>query len=85
MSDSFVSDVTDIQRCIVHQIRNTLKYVANKDRKSFAADLKKIYTTPDEPTVARIREELDLKWSKKYPHAMKSWRTNWGAHHWQNL
>lgn len=67
---------TEFQRCIVHQVRNTLKYVATKDRKNFAAELKKIYTTQDEPTAARIRDEVELKWAKKYPHAMKSWRMN---------
>ena len=70
---------TEFQRCIVHQVRNTLKYVATKDRKNFAADLKKIYTTPNKPTAARIRDEVELKWAKKYPHTMKSWRTNWDA------
>lgn len=70
---------TEFQRCIVHQVRNTLKYVATKDRKNFATDLKKIYTAQDEPTAARIRDEVESKWAKKYPHAMKSWRTNWDA------
>lgn len=70
---------TEFQRCIVHQVRNTLKYVSSKDRKEFAADLKKIYTAPDEKTAAKIRDEVEEKWSKKYPHAMKSWRTNWDA------
>ena len=42
-----------------------------------AADLKKIYTAQDEPTAARIRDEVDYKWSKKYPHA--TWCTNWDA------
>ena len=41
--------------------------------------MKKIYTAQDEPTASRIRDELELKWAKKYPHAMKSWRTNWDA------
>jgi len=68
---------TEFQRCIVHQVRNTLKYVATKDRKNFAADLKKIYTSQDEPTADRICDEVELKWAKKYPHAMKSWRNEW--------
>lgn len=55
---------TEFQRCIVHQVRNTLKYVATKDRKNFAADLKKIYTAPDEETAVRIRDKVELKWSK---------------------
>lgn len=68
---------TEFQRCIVHQVRNTLKYVSSKDRKEFAADLKKNYTAPDERTAAKIRDEVKERWAKKYPHAMKSWRTNW--------
>ena len=47
------------------KVRNTIKYVATKDKKIFAADLKKIYTAQDEPTAARIRDEVELKWSKK--------------------
>ena len=70
---------TEFQRCIVHQVRNTLKYVSSKDRKEFAADLKKIYTAADEKTATKIRDEIEQKWAKKYPHAMKSWRTNWDA------
>lgn len=70
---------TEYQRCIVHQVRNTLKYVADKDRKSFAADLKKIYNAPNESRAAEIRDEVLEKWSVKYPHAMKSWVTNWDA------
>ena len=70
---------TEFQRCIVHQVRNTLKYVSAKDRKEFAADLKKIYTAADEPTAAKIRDDVTEKWSKKYPHSMKSWTANWDA------
>ena len=70
---------TEFQRCIVHQVRNTLKYVSAKDRKDFAADLKKIYTAPDEKSAEKIRDSVEEKWAKKYPHAMKSWRTHWDA------
>lgn len=70
---------TEYQRCIVHQVRNTLKYVADKDRKPFAADLKKIYHAPDADSAAQIRDDVEEKWSEKYPRAMKSWRTNWDA------
>ncbi|SFR69710.1 Transposase (or an inactivated derivative) [[Clostridium] aminophilum] len=70
---------TEYQRCIVHQVRNTLKFVADKDRKPFAADLKKIYHAPDETKAAEIRDEVEEKWSEKYPTAMRSWRTNWDA------
>ncbi len=70
---------TEYQRCIVHQVRNTLKYVADKDRKAFAADLKKIYGAPTETKAAEIRDEVTQKWDEKYPRAMKSWFTNWDA------
>ncbi len=70
---------TEYQRCIVHQVRNTLKYVAEKDRKPFAADLKKIYHAPDADRAEQIRDEVEEKWCEKYPTAMKSWRTNWDA------
>ena len=70
---------TEYQRCIVHQVRNTLKYVADKDRKPFAADLKRIYHAPDEQKAAEIRDNVEEKWKEKYPTAMKSWRTNWDA------
>lgn len=68
---------TEFQVCIIHQVRNTLKYVSAKDRKEFAADLKKIYTAPNEQTATTIRDEVEEKWKKKYSYAMKSWRTNW--------
>ena len=68
---------TEYQRCIVHQVRNTLKYVSYKDMKEFAADLKKIYLAPNE---AKGKEQLDRvteKWNSKYPNSMKSWHNNW--------
>mgnify|MGYP004445268939 CR=1 FL=1 len=70
---------TEYQRCIVHQVRNTLKYVADKDRKPFAADLKKIYGAANADTAAEIRDKVTEKWSDKYPNAMKSWTVNWDA------
>lgn len=68
---------TEYQRCIVHQVRNTLKYVADKDRKPFAADLKTIYHAADEKAGAKARDRVTEKWSSKYPNAMKSWTVNW--------
>lgn len=68
---------TEYQRCIVHQVRNTLKYVSYKDMKDFASDLKKIYLAPDE---AKGKEQLEIvtnKWDSKYPNSMKSWHNNW--------
>ena len=70
---------TEYQRCIVHQVRNTMKYVADKDRKVFAADLKKIYNAPNADRASEIRDMVAEKWSEKYPNAMKSWTTNWDA------
>ena len=70
---------TEYQRCIVHQVRNTLKYVADKDRKPFAADLKRIYQAPNEQRAAELRDTAEQKWGEKYPKAMKSWYTYWDA------
>ena len=70
---------TEYQRCIVHQVRNTLKYVSDKDRKEFSADLKKIYNAPNEQLGAEARDEVTEKWNAKYPNAMKSWYKNWDA------
>lgn len=67
----------EYQRCIVHQVRNTLKYVADKDKKSFAKDLKSIYQSPTEQMGAEARGKVAEKWSAKYPNAMKSWIKNW--------
>ncbi len=68
---------TEHQRCIVHMVRNTLKYVANKDMKAFAKDLKTIYTAPDEKTALKRLEDVTKKWSPMYPAAMKRWHENW--------
>ena len=70
---------TEYQRCIVHQVRNTLKYVSDKERKEFAADLKKIYHAPNADRAAEIRDSVSEKWTEKYPTAMKSWTKNWDA------
>ena len=68
---------TEYQRCIVHQVRNTLKYVSDKDRKPFAADLKTIYNAANEQKGIEQRDRVIEKWSEKYPNAMKSWVKNW--------
>lgn len=70
---------TEYQRCIVHQVRNTMKYVADKDRKPFCADLKTIYQAPTEEKALDALERVTKKWSEKYPNSMKSWKQNWGA------
>lgn len=70
---------TEYQRCIVHQVRNTLKYVADKDRKPFANDLKAIYQAPSEEQALEALERVTGKWSVKYPNSMKSWKQSWDA------
>lgn len=70
---------TEYQRCIVHQVRNTLKYVSEKDRKPFATDLKTIYQAPDEERARAALEKVTKKWTEKYPNSMRSWTQNWDA------
>lgn len=70
---------TEYQRCIVHQVRNTLKYVPDKDRKAFAADLKTIYHAADEAKARETLDRVNEKWTPKYPNSMKRWYDNWDA------
>ncbi len=67
----------EIQKCIVHQIRNSLKYVSYKDRKELATDLKSIYKASTETESVCALEKFEGKWGNKYPHIAKSWRENW--------
>ena len=68
---------TELQRCIVHQVRNTLKYVGAKNKKEFANDLKTIYHAPSEEAALKQLERVTEKWEKDDPNAMKSWYKNW--------
>ena len=70
---------TEQQRCIVHMVRNSLKYVANKDMKTFAKDLKTIYTAANEESARKQLEAVTRKWSGQYPSAMNRWNDNWDA------
>ena len=70
---------TQYQRCIVHQVRNTLKYVPDKDRKAFASDLKTIYHASDEEKARLALDRVTEKWTAKYPNFMKRWYDNWDA------
>ena len=70
---------TEYQRCIVHQVRNTLKYVSYKDRKPFSEDLKTIYQAPSEQIALKNLEKVTEKWEKIYSSSMKSWSKNWDA------
>ncbi|NWO23610.1 IS256 family transposase [Mogibacterium timidum] len=67
---------SEYQRCIVHMVRNTLKYVNYKDMKMFANDLKSIYHAPDEKTGYENMLEVTKKWNPKYPNTMKRWEDN---------
>lgn len=68
---------TEIQQCILHQIRNTTRFVSYKDIKMLMADLKKVYAAIDEQTALYELDAFDEKWSSKYPKIAVSWRTNW--------
>lgn len=70
---------TEYQRCIIHQVRNTLKYVPEKDRKAFATDLKTIYQAADEKKALTALDRVTEKWTPKYPNSMKRWKDNWDA------
>lgn len=71
---------TEIQLCIVHQIRNSIKYVASKDQKPFMADLKEVYQASSRDLAEHNLKNLDEKWGTRYPVVLKSWVT-----HWENL
>jgi len=68
---------TDIQSCVVHQIRNSLKYVASKDQKEFMRDLKPVYQATSKDLAQLNLEKLEEKWGKKYPVVISSWQRNW--------
>ena len=68
---------TEIQQCIIHQIRNTTRFVSYKDIKVLMADLKKIYAAIDEQTAVYELDAFDEKWGAKYPKIAISWRANW--------
>jgi transposase-like protein len=74
---SAVYPKTEHQLCIVHQIRNSLRYVSYKDRKKLAADLKPIYTASTEDEAHLALESFDSKWSTQYPQIAKSWYAHW--------
>ena len=68
---------TVVQRCIVHQIRHSLKYVTWTDRKAFTRDLRKVYQASTLERAAAALDELEQNWSESYAMAVKSWRANW--------
>ncbi len=68
---------TEIQTCVVHQIRNSLKYVASKDQRLFISELKPVYRADNEPAALDELAKLKEKWNKKYPMVISSWEKNW--------
>jgi transposase-like protein len=68
---------TEIQRCIIHQIRNNTKFVSYKDIRALMADLKKVYAAVDESAALYELDCFDEKWGKKYPKIAESWRAGW--------
>ncbi len=67
----------EIQKCIVHQIRNSIKYVSYKDVKKITAALKPIYTAPSEGAGSAALDAFEQIWGSKYPLIVQSWRKNW--------
>ena len=72
-----VFPATDVQLCIVHAVRSSLKFVPYKDRRQVAADLKMVYTAPTEEAALKRIEEFGDKWDAKYPMISKSWKQRW--------
>lgn len=70
---------TEIQQCIIHQIRNTTNYVSYKDLKKLMADLKMVYAAPDEAAALEELESFGEKWNSKYPKIYKSWSEHWAT------
>ena len=68
---------TEVQLCIVHQIRNSLRYVASKNHKAFMVDLKRVYRAASLGEAELALDELEATWGDKYPVVIKSWRTKW--------
>ena len=68
---------TEVQLCVVHQIRNSLRYVTSEDQKPFLKDLKKVYRAINKDSAEFNLDELDKKWGEKYPVIILSWRNNW--------
>lgn len=68
---------SEVQLCVIHQIRNTLKYVNWKDYKELLSDLKSVYKAPSKDIAEHNLDIFEQKWGKKYPKAIESWRRNW--------
>lgn len=75
INDVFPASI--IQKCIVHQVRNSLKYVEDKDRKKVIVDLRKIYTSITREQAQLALDAFEIKWSKTYDYVVKQWKDNW--------
>ena len=69
---------TEVQQCMIHQVRNSMKYVASKHQKAFMADLKPIYKATTKQAAESALDELEAKWGAQYPIVIESWRRKWG-------
>lgn len=65
------------QICVVHQIRNSCRFVSYKDRKAFTADMREIYTAPNQEAALHALDRFEEKWGERYQYAIDSWRENW--------
>ena len=74
---SSVFPKTEIQKCVVHQIRNSIRYISYKDTREFTSDLKEMYNAPTLEQAEFKLDELEEKWGKKYMAVINSWRSNW--------
>jgi len=72
-----VFPATEVQLCLVHQMRNSMKYITFKDLRACVKDLKQVYKAVNAQMGLHYLEEAEIKWGKKYPGVFKSWRTNW--------
>ena len=68
---------TEVQLCVIHQIRNSMKYVASKNQKAFMADLKPVYRAVSKEAAEEALDELEKRWGQQYPIVIKSWRSKW--------
>jgi transposase-like protein len=68
---------TDVQLCVIHQVRNTMRFVPYKDSKAVMKDMKQIYKAPNREASRQALEDFCAKWESKYPYATRSWKTNW--------
>lgn len=69
--------MTVVQTCIVHMIRNSLRFVSYKDRKAVAKDLRPVYTAASREEAAAALDAFEAKWARRYPMIAASWRSNW--------